>query len=747
MAQGKTSQYQHYIPQFLLRNFAYAYPGSKKKSKKNRKRKQNESETEPQLYPGDQVLNAVSLAKELPELVTLPVKRTFGQPDMYKDDSKFTYRDQMRIEEKLGRLEQAASQVIRRITNAHSARKKEISISRTDKDILRKFMFVMKYRSPSFFRRFNHQKAEDYDANDRAIFLRYMHKNGFQRPLDVWFHNLSEIIDLKMDPEGKWIMELVNRIYPEDALWMSANIQTMYLALCTPSKPEDEFLLTENVFSIHEGPVSTFIDRRTGEETQGAYTEFHVMSVISPRLMLLLRSNFLPQPMEDMNEDIRQMRELLLEAQMSVHNDPENAKSLLEDLPVDKARNNYTRVEQGRLLPASNQRPDRVPLSSDMFCFIFYQLSTQHTQLLNAVMLSQAHNISTIVYHSKTALRIALEFYLDMPTNLYGIYSMKTISDRPDDPMLALFKKLEAIARSLGSEVKARYHIDPLGDENEELDNETVVSMALLDVPSTHFNVLLRNLPATSSNFIPLCIWILMKILMIKGTPIYAMYNLDLRTTGPHGPDFPTVVFNEIRNRQPRNRTELDIAKIPLSTWMSAWKELWMIHCEASGRSLADVNEDMQRNLPHLGPELWDKIKQTMNDTPTEAVTKMRKETTASSTPILGATQQGQQSRPDYARSTEPSGYYPAQATNPFRNDRVRTTEETGQDDIQRDIRETTLLLSYHNRQVNEDFSGLDPTTMLLVKLLCYVLTIGLAYFAFRILVFCFYKLGSLFSP
>jgi hypothetical protein len=90
---------------------------------------------------------------------------------MYKDDSKFSDKDQERIEKKLSLIEGQASRIIAQVADAHKAGKNEVTLSRHDKDLLRKFLFIMKYRSPIFYARFNHQKAEDYSSNDRTPFL------------------------------------------------------------------------------------------------------------------------------------------------------------------------------------------------------------------------------------------------------------------------------------------------------------------------------------------------------------------------------------------------------------------------------------------------------------------------------------------------------------------------------------------------------------------------------------------------
>jgi hypothetical protein len=100
-------------------------------------------------------------------------------------------------------------------------------------------------------------------------------EKGFKRPVDVWFDNIKALLEMEIHPEGRWAAKLLERIYPQDAQWAIAHMQMMYLAICTPSSQEDEFLLTENAYAIHEGPVSLVTDTKTAK-TREPYTEYHV---------------------------------------------------------------------------------------------------------------------------------------------------------------------------------------------------------------------------------------------------------------------------------------------------------------------------------------------------------------------------------------------------------------------------------------------------------------------------------------
>lgn len=79
-----------------------------------------------------------------------------------------------------------------------------VCLVRSERDLLPKFLFLLKYRSSNFRRRFYHSTPEDYKSNDREFLREYMAENGYKRPLDVRFNNIKAIIDIEMDAKDKW---------------------------------------------------------------------------------------------------------------------------------------------------------------------------------------------------------------------------------------------------------------------------------------------------------------------------------------------------------------------------------------------------------------------------------------------------------------------------------------------------------------------------------------------------------------
>lgn len=329
-------------------------------------------------------------------------------------------------------------------------------MNRKDRDTIRKFLFIMKYRSTIFHRRFQHETFEDYWADDKEQMVEYAMKKGFKRPIDVWFDNLRVILELEMDPAGSWMREIQERMYPPDALWAILHLEGMYMTVCTPQDAAAEFLLSENLFSIFEGPSDLQFDPETGNETPGVYTEYHALATISPRLMIVLRSALLPEQIEDMIPEVRETRTLLDRMNRNFHLDPESARSILEDLPVHKPGNSYTSLVNGRL--ELKAREDGSRKAHHKFGFKFFGLRARHVNALNRVILEQIPGTAGLCFSSRPALRAILEWYLSSRPEDQAPYSFKRFTG-PEDVGLETLKKLENTARLLGSDVQAIYRL------------------------------------------------------------------------------------------------------------------------------------------------------------------------------------------------------------------------------------------------------------------------------------------------
>jgi hypothetical protein len=449
------SQYHHFIPRLILRNYADTSAPAAPHSPRGRR---NGKKAGPQLQGArDSMINLVNL--ETMGLEQTPLSRAFGIQDMYRDFDR-SNPDQHRIEQKLANLESRAGKILAKARQAFDAGKGQVEMLRGERDTLRKFLFIMMYRNKRFHRRFN-LSSEQYFANDRATMMSYMRDKGFKKPVDVWFDNLEAFIDLEMDPELKWMQTIVKRAYPDDAVWFVKNAQMCYLCFCTPKDPETEFLLTENSYGVFEGCTN---DR--------AWTDFHLFAPVAPRLMIVLRSSLLPSGYDEGNKDERLQR--LRDVQRAQNPlDPESVRSWLEDLPVKKALNNYSKIVDGAVVPL----PTRIRPENHKFYFRFFPIESEHVQKMNIIFIENAFGTKAILFKSKPALRRALEAFLLTNCPGFKVVTMPPhpsdgpffiTSDRfeivetwPDADKVSYFKGLENVARELGSGAKARYTVIP----------------------------------------------------------------------------------------------------------------------------------------------------------------------------------------------------------------------------------------------------------------------------------------------
>src|ERR1700731_3928582 len=139
------SQYHHYIPQFILRNF-----NIKGKNKQNFKIK---------YY--DMLLNKLEICK---------INKKYGVQDLYKNINN--KNDIMEVEKELGKLENKCSTLINNILNSHDY----IDIKRKDLYDLRKFLYVMMYRNKS---RNEQYVRNNFDNNTREALKEFMKKYNF----------------------------------------------------------------------------------------------------------------------------------------------------------------------------------------------------------------------------------------------------------------------------------------------------------------------------------------------------------------------------------------------------------------------------------------------------------------------------------------------------------------------------------------------------------------------------------------
>lgn len=483
---AQRSQYHHYVPRFILRN--YVDPKQQpvvntgnKKQKKNKQRRIQQTR--------DFMLNVVNLQDV--GLEQQPLSQIFGVTDMYRDFDT-SKPDQHYLEKELSKLESRAGEVLANVRKAFDAGKGQIELLRGERNDLRKFLFIMLYRNRMFQSRFN-IPVEEYSANDKEAMLAYMKEKNFTKPIDVWFSNIRAFLELKIVGNENWMEKITSQAYPPDARWFFMYMQKSFLSFCTPKDPEDEFLLTQNAYSIYEGCTS-----------ERAWTDSHNFAPVSPKLIIVLRSLLLPNGFD---EDEPERLELL-EIAKSMHPNPEKVRSILVDLPVTKALNNYSKiVDQKYVLLPTKIRPE-----NHRFCFKFFPISTAHAQKINSIMLEEALGTSALVYKTSLSLRRAVEAYFEdtdfktmikVPPFMESLLSSFATMHLPgqgvhykwtDTHGIPYLNTLKQVARQLGSASVAKYTIlDPNSPKNDFSNNDDFTKryIRLGKLPTISRNILL----------------------------------------------------------------------------------------------------------------------------------------------------------------------------------------------------------------------------------------------------------------
>ncbi|KAJ4014628.1 hypothetical protein NW752_007399 [Fusarium irregulare] len=449
------SQYHHFVPQFLLRNFAHDFepkdfaeseaPGESRKKKKKQKNRPSLDSGMLKRYPGDKVVNNVNLLQTPYVVDESPVKRILGLTDMYRDKNGATRKEQHEVEEMFSKMESQAQRVFRKITKALEDDDKVVCLPRSERDLIRKFLFLLKFRGSMFHKRFYHEKVENYWANDKVMFRQYMEDHGFTRPVQVWLESLKTIMTLEMDPEREWMDKIKNQMYPHDANWLIMHVQGMYMAICTPSNAGDEFILTDNSYNVFEGPNCFAQDIQTGKVHGVADANFHEFAPVSPRLMIVLRNYLLPVPEEDLNPEMRQFRETMryncIDDTFGL-----DTKSSLEDLPITKARNSYSRIVNGQAIRVEGEHDSFT--KDDRFYFSLFPVGRDHVDKVNKIFLENSSHCSRIVFGSQASFLRTLEYYMTAPKGVTGCDA---------DAIVAQLRKLDQLMKEMGSNRQSQW--------------------------------------------------------------------------------------------------------------------------------------------------------------------------------------------------------------------------------------------------------------------------------------------------
>ncbi|CAG8665941.1 4351_t:CDS:1 [Funneliformis caledonium] len=255
----QTEQYHHYIPRFLLRNFAIDNYERIFESNINQQKKKSQRKAELiQTY-----------VREEDQLRVSFISKTYGRTNMYKDINN---EDAMHVEAKLSKLERSVSETIRNIVKT-SQMENQVILLRKNLEDLRKFIFIMNYRNSQRYFQYANDK---FDIPTKLMVTTFMQQHNLQRPAEVWLQNIREILDTPYSE-----VKDNEKIFDLDREDFKHRMIDSFLIIWQAGE-NDEFIITSNGFGIFEGVNGMVFGKFP---FQYAYHSFYV---ISPKLVLVL---------------------------------------------------------------------------------------------------------------------------------------------------------------------------------------------------------------------------------------------------------------------------------------------------------------------------------------------------------------------------------------------------------------------------------------------------------------------------
>ncbi|KAG1813562.1 uncharacterized protein BJ212DRAFT_1275165, partial [Suillus subaureus] len=271
------TQYQHFIPRFILRRFQVGPVRSKR-----------EREREFQLTGVDpEYVHYYDIATG--NLDIRPIGKVYGVPNFYQDIRNTQNINE--LEEKLADLERHAASIIMDLHNALP--QGTFTLKRRSLELLRKFLFVMHYRKVSCSNAY-FQADHPENARSRQWIESFMKAKGIQSAVEFWLYVLRYYLDTshsdimrdaaelveKYGEEGLQKMMTESHIPPDlehfPAYTYHTHADSYFFSIWEAAEGE-EFIITHNAFGLWEG-------------LGGGCPGLHRIFVVSPRIALVLRN-------------------------------------------------------------------------------------------------------------------------------------------------------------------------------------------------------------------------------------------------------------------------------------------------------------------------------------------------------------------------------------------------------------------------------------------------------------------------
>lgn len=365
-----TSQYQHFIPRFILRRFQVGIPKSRKERDKDFERTRVDSEC---ILYYDVATGSLD---------TRPIGKVYGVLGIYQDVHNTGNINE--LEHKLAYLESQAAHIIK---NLHEALPwGALALECSSLDLLQKFLFLMHFRTKSHSSRaFEVDRPENVQAHQWVE--RILEADGTRSADDIWRQTLRYYLDSShsgLMRNAAYAVESGEEDLPEHipSIAYRTYLDDYFLSIWEAAQGE-EFILTHNAFGLSEGSAT-------------GCPALHRIFVLSPRIAVVL-CNVRLQP-----ETKSRRRSGSLES------------SLLDvNLPLPDPI--YT-AEGG--IQLFSHRRSSWEMKIDSVVFKITKLTRSQTLELNSVVLFNLEETGSLTFRSATKmLRTAHAFRSNFPSS------------------------------------------------------------------------------------------------------------------------------------------------------------------------------------------------------------------------------------------------------------------------------------------------------------------------------------------
>ncbi|KAJ6028829.1 hypothetical protein N7540_004405 [Penicillium herquei] len=263
-----TKQYHHFIPQFILKQFAFTDSELPTKSSRN----------------GDGLLNVFDL--QTGQFITEEVKRSCGMYNLYymENDPKH-----MRIENLFSGIEAQTSQIFQKIRNAAKEKLDHVNVLEKDIHILFKFM-ILSFRRSKQYRDMMQNPYRENDFLFQRLFEASRKEGRSGDPGEVWLEQILYLLEASHEDL------LADADHPGDSI-SKASAQTykrfieIYALQIWHAADGYEFFLNKSLYDF-EGDTQSFLGTEiteNGPQLMWMTTDdmIHVILPISPKLAVV----------------------------------------------------------------------------------------------------------------------------------------------------------------------------------------------------------------------------------------------------------------------------------------------------------------------------------------------------------------------------------------------------------------------------------------------------------------------------